>query len=104
MGYINFYPRFKNQRDWNNCIIKRSQLAYINKLFNKFYLNKVYTVVIPIKENPIFQAKTKNEAFSTEQKRYQGIIDSIILLIVEIKPQVVFATSVASDFAKNLGY
>lgn len=104
MRYISFYLRFKIQSDWNNCIIKLSQLAYINKLFNKFHLNNVYAVVIPIKENLIFQAKTNSEAFSTEQKIYQGIINSIILSIVEIKPQVVFATLVASDFAKNLGY
>lgn len=58
----------------------------------------------PMKENAILQAKTKGQAFIIKREKYQEMISSIMFLMVEIRPDVIFTTSVASRFAKNLGH
>ena len=39
-----------------------------------------------------------------EKKRYQGMTSLIIFSMVEMRLDIAFATSVASQFAKNPGY
>ncbi len=54
-----------------------------------------------MKENAILQTRTKDQASKAERERYQGMIGSIMFSMVETRPDVAFATSVASWFAEN---
>lgn len=51
-------------------MIKLSQLAYIDKVFNKFYFDKVNTVNSLIKKTTLLQprAKSKGKATAAEKK------------------------------------
>lgn len=102
IGSISFYLKLKVEYDHGKQTIKLLQLAYINKILSRFYLNKANPIATPIKENVIFQTKTKGQASIAKQKRYQEIIDFIIFLIVETRPDIAFTASMASHFAKNL--
>ena len=104
MGPISFYLGLKVQRDRKNHTIKLSQPAYIDKVLSKFHLNKAHAVATPMKESAILQARIESEASTAERERYQGIIGFIMFSMVETRPDVAIATSVASCFAKNLGH
>lgn len=101
MGSISFYLGLKVQQDQTNQTIKLSQSDYINKFFNKFYVNKAHIVNTPKKKTALFKQKTKWETLLLEKKRYQGMIESLIFLMVETRLNIAFATFVASYFAKN---
>lgn len=55
MGLISFYLGLKVQWERENQMIRLSQPTYINKVFNKFYLDKAYAVNKPIKETALFE-------------------------------------------------
>lgn len=78
-----------------------SQPAYINKVFNKFYLNKANAVNTPMKETTLLKQKREKEVSPSEKERYQDMTGSFMFSIVEIRPNIAFTTSVASFFAKN---
>lgn len=100
---MSFYLSLKVQQNWENQIIKLSQPAYIQKILNKFYLNKAHAVNNLIKETALFKQKTVGKASPSEKKSYQSMIRFLIFLIIEIKPDITFAIFVASYFAKNPG-
>lgn len=50
IGPISFYLGLKVQQNWENWTIKLTHPAYINKALNKFHLDKVYAINIPMKE------------------------------------------------------
>lgn len=104
MGPISFYLGLKVQQDWENQIIKLSQPAYINKVPNKFHLDKAYAINIPIKETALLKQRTEEEISPSKKKRYQGITGSLIFSIVETRPDIAFDTSVTSHFVKNPGH
>ena len=101
---ISFYLGLKIERDRGKRTIKLSQPAYIDKILSRFHLDKVNAVATSMKENAILQIRTEGQASTTERERYQGMIGSIMFLMVETRPDVAFATSVASRFAKNPGH
>ena len=104
MGPISFYLGLKVQRDRENRTIKLSQPAYINKVLNKFHLDKAHAANTPMKETAFLEQKTEGEASPSEKKRYQGMTGSLMFSMVETRPDIAFATSVASRFAKNPGH
>ena len=59
---------------------------------------------MPIKETAILKQRTEGEVSSSEKKCYQGMTGSIMFSIVKTKPDIAFATSLASCFAKNPSY
>ena len=54
-----------------------------------------------MKETALLQPKTEGQALAAERKRYQGMTGSIMFSMVETRPDIAFATSIASRFAKN---
>lgn len=104
MRPISFYLGLKVQRDRGKRTIKLSQPAYIDKVLSRFHLDKAHAVTTPMKESGTLQARTEGQASTAEQERYQGMIGSIMFSMVETRPDVAFATSVASRFAKNPGH
>ena len=70
MGPISFYLGLKVQQDRENWMIKLSQPAYINKVLNKFQLNKAHAVNTPMKETALLKQKTEREALLSEKKLY----------------------------------
>lgn len=104
MGPISFYLGLKVQRDWKNQTVKLSQPTYINKVHNKFYLDKTYVGNTPMKKTALLKHRTEEKVSKSEKKRYQGMMKSLIFSIVETRPDIAFTISIASCFAKNLGY
>lgn len=104
MGPISFYLGLKVQRDRENRTIKLSQPAYIDKVLSKFHLNKAHSVNTPIKETALLEQRTDGEASPSEKERYQGMEGSLMFSMVETRPDIAFAPSIASRFAKNLGH
>ena len=102
MGPISFYLGLKVNRDREKKTIKLSQPAYINKILSKFHLAKSNTSNTPMKESPLIPSE--GEATPAERERYQGMTGSIIFSMVETRPDIAFATSVVSRFAKNPSY
>lgn len=104
MGSISFYLRLKVERDPEKRTIKLSQPAYIDKVLARFHLDKVHSVNTPMEESALLQQKTDGKASVSEKERYQGMIGSLMFSIVEMRPDIAFATSVASCYAKNPGH
>lgn len=106
MGSISFYLGLKVERNREERTIKLSQPAYIDKVLNKFHLDKANTVNTPMKETTLLQPRAEGdgEATTAEKERYQGMTGSIMFFMVETRPDISFATSVASRFAKNPGH
>lgn len=57
-----------------------------------------------MKESAILEQRIDGEASSSEKDRYQDMTDSVMFLMVETRPDIAFATSIASRFAKNPGH
>ncbi len=104
MGPISFYLGLKVERDRAKRTIKLSQPAYIDKVLSRFHLDKAHTATTPMKESATLETRTDGQASTAERERYQGMIGSIMFSMVETRPDVAFATSVASRFAKNPGH
>lgn len=101
MGPISFYLGPKALRDQEKKTIMLSQPAYIDKVLEKFYLDKANTVNTPMKETIFLQQRTDGEASVAEKEKYQGMMGSLIFSMLETRPDIAFATSVASRFSRN---
>ncbi len=104
MGPISFYLGLKVERNRAKQTIKLLQPAYIDKVLAKFHLDKAHAVNTPMKEIALLQPKIEGQAITSERERYQGMTGFIMFSMVETRPDIAFATSVASRFAKNLGH
>ena len=60
MGLISFYLGLKVEQNQAKQTIKLLQLAYIDKIFAKFHLDKAYIVNTLIKETALLQPRTKS--------------------------------------------
>ncbi len=104
MGPISFYLGLKVERNRDNQTIKLSQPVYIDKVLNNFHLDKTNTINTLMKETTLLQPKTEGEATIAEKERYQEMTVSIMFSMVETRPNISFANSIASRFAKNPGH
>lgn len=57
-----------------------------------------------MKETALLEQRIDGEASAFEKERYQEMTGSLMFSMVETRPDIVFATSIASRFAKNLGH
>lgn len=103
MGPISFYLGLKVSRDQEKKTFKLSQPTYIDKILTKFHLDQVKTANTLMKETCLLPNKGK-EVIAAEKKCYQGMTSSIIFSMVKIRPNIAYATSMISHFAKNLSY
>lgn len=103
MGPISFYLGLKVEQNSQEKTIKLSQPAYIDKVLTKFYLDKAHPVNTPMKEETSFKqrAEADREASPSERERYQGMTGSLMFSMVETRPDIAFAISIVSRFAKN---
>lgn len=104
MGPINFYLGLKVEQDRAKRTIKLSQPASIDKVLSKFHLDQAHAINTPMKEIALLLPITKGQASAAERERYQGMTGLIMFSMVETRPDIAFATSVASRFAKNPGH
>lgn len=84
-------------------MIKLLQPAYINKVFNNFYLDKTHAVKILMTKTTFLKQKTEEEVLQSKKEYYVGIMRSFMFSMVEIRSNIGFAISVASCFTKNPG-
>ena len=96
MGPISFYLGLKAERDRIKRTIKLSQPAYIDKVLFRFHLDQAHAVITPMKEIALLQLRTEGQASAAKRERYQGMTGSIIFSMVEIRPDIAFATSIVS--------
>ena len=101
MGPISFYLGLRIDRDRKQRTIKLSQPAYIEKVLERFHLDKANPVNTPMKESVPLSQREEAEASPPEKERYQGMTGSIMFSMVETRPDIAFATSLVSRFAKN---
>lgn len=101
MEPISFYLDLKVERDCEQKLIKLSQLAYIDKVLQKFYLNQANSTNMPIKEGIILLPNNSAQASRNKQEKFQGMTGSIMFSMVKTQPDMAFATSVISRFVKN---
>lgn len=104
MGPISLYLGLKVLRDREKRTIKLSQPAYIDKVLEKFHVDKANAVSTPMKEAAPLVQRTEGEASNSEIERYQGMIESLMFSMVETRPDIAFAVSVVSRFSKNLSH
>ena len=102
MGPISFYLDLKVERDQEKRTIKLFQLAYIDKVLEKYHLDKPNAVNTPMKETELLMLKTNSRASPSERETYHGIIDLLMFLMMKTRSDISFATSVASRLVKNL--
>lgn len=103
MGPISFYLGLKVVQDREKKTIKLSQLAYIDKVLERFHLNGANTANCPMKESILLTPRIEAEgkASLSEKKKYQGMTGSLIFSMMETRPDIAYATSLVSRFAKN---
>lgn len=103
MGSISFYLGLKVTRDREKKTIKLLQPAYINKVLEKFHLSGANTANCPMKESTLLTQRTEGEgeASPSEKEKYQGMTGSLMFSMVETRPDIAYAMSLVSRFAKN---
>lgn len=104
MGPISFWLGLKVEQDREKKTIKLSQPAYINKVIARFHLDKATPINTPMKESALLQQKTNEKASTSEKEQYQGMIGSLMFSMVETRPDIAFAISMASRYAKNASH
>lgn len=103
-GAYQLLLRAKSRAQSKKQTIKLSQPAYINKILSKFYFDKAHLTTTSIKKFVLLQPHTDSQAITAKKKRYQGMTGSIMLSIVETKPDITFAILVIARFVKNLSH
>ncbi len=101
MGPISFYLGWRIDQDRKRQTIKLSQPAYIEKVLVKFYLDKANPVNTPMKKSIPLSQREEGEASPSEKERYQGMTGSMMFSMVDTRPDIAFAKSLVSRFAKN---
>ena len=101
MGLISFYLGLRVDRNREKKIIKLSQPAYIEKVLRKFFLDQANPTNTPMKESIQLLPNNEGTATEAERERYQGMTGSLMFSMVKTRPDIAFATSVASRYAKN---
>lgn len=76
----------------------------MNKVLSRFHFNQTYAINTPIKETALLLPRIVGQVTAVEIEQYQDMINFIIFSIIETRPDIAFATSVASQFAKNPGH
>ena len=101
MGPISFYLGLKVHCNREKRTLKLSQPAYVDKILEKFHLNKANAVQTLMKEEVLLMPRTEGKASVSKQEKYQAMTGSLMFSIVETRPDIAFSTSVASRFSKN---
>ncbi len=70
-------------------------------MLEKFHLDKANPVNTPMKKSISLSQREERDASPLEKERYQGMTGSIMFFMVETRPDIAFATSFVSRFAKN---
>lgn len=92
IGLVSFYLGLKIKQNQENRTIKLSQPAYIDKIFNKFHLDKAHTINTPIKESLLLQPRIKSEVTISSKQEHQEMTEFIMVSMVEIKANILFVT------------
>ena len=99
MGPISYYLGLQIKRDREQRTIKLSQSIYIEKIVHRFGLQNAKPANTPMLDEPLLpNDKTATEA---EVIKYQEMVGSIMFVMIETRPDIAFATSMVSRFAKN---
>ena len=102
MGPISFYLGLKVERNREEKTIKLSQPANIEKVLQKFFLDQANPTNTLMKESmELVLNDSEKQASDSEREKYQGMVGSLMFSMVETRPDIAFATSVASRFSKN---
>ncbi len=100
MGPISFYLGLKVERDRQKKTLKLFQPAYIDKILSKYHLDLAKPCNTSMKK-AILLPNEGPKAIQAERERYQGMTGLLMFSIVQTRPDIAFATSVVSRFAKN---
>ena len=67
---INFYLGLKIEHDWEKITIKLFQPVYINKVLEKYHLNKANAIITPLKKTKCLMLKTDGDTILSKRETY----------------------------------
>ncbi len=77
---------------------------YIDKILEKFQLDKTNVVQTPRKKEVLFTLRIESETLASKQKQYHSITRSLMFSIMKTRLNIFFSSSVTSCFSKILLY
>lgn len=99
MGPISYYLGLKVERNREKRTLKLSQPTYIDKIVHRFGLGTAKPCNTPMRED--YLVPNEKQATEADIKNYQAMVGSIMFAMIESRPDIAFATSLVSRFAKN---
>ena len=81
MGLISYYLGLKVEQNKGKRFIKLSQPAYIEKIAHRFGIGSAKPSNTPMREDPL--VPNEKEASERDIKLYQGMVGSIMFVMIE---------------------
>lgn len=104
IGLKCFYLGLKVRCNRKKKMLKLSQSVYIDKILEKFQLDKTNVVQTPRKKEVLFTLRIESETLASKQKQYHSITRSLMFSIMKTRLNIFFSSSVTSCFSKILLY
>nr|GEX22688.1 retrotransposon protein, putative, Ty1-copia subclass [Tanacetum cinerariifolium] len=107
LGEAAYIIRIKIYRDRSNWLIGLCQIAYIEKILKRFYMENYKRGSIPIQEK-LKLSKSQGASTPIDVKHMQNVpyasaVGSIMYVVRCTRPDVTFAWNITSRFQQNLG-
>jgi len=102
MGEIQSYLGVNITRDHANCTMEINQTDYIQQVVERFGMRDVNPVYTPLPAGAeAHLVKYEDQASTSEIKKYQQIIGSLLYVQIGSRPDISFAVVCLSQFASN---
>ncbi|XP_050941537.1 secreted RxLR effector protein 161-like [Cucumis melo] len=107
MGEASYVIGIEIFRDRTHGLLGLSQKAYINKVFEKFMMDKCSSSVVPIQKGDKFSLmqcpKNELERNQMETIPYASIVGSLLYAQTCTRPDISFAVGMLGRYQSNLG-
>src|SRR6266702_53481 len=102
MGEIQSYLSVNITRDHANCTMEINQTDYIQQVVEMFGMRDANPVYTPLPAGmEAHLVKYKDQASTSEIKKYQQIIGSLLYVQIRSRPDILFAVACLSQFTSN---
>lgn len=99
MGPINYYLNLQNERNRKQKTIKLSQSIHIDKIVHSFGFQNAKPANISINDSLLLP--NNKTATKTKIRKFQEMVNSIMFVMIEIRPNIIFAASMLAVLKKN---
>ncbi len=102
MGEIQSYLSVNITRDRANCTMEINQKDYIQQVVERFGMRDANPVYTPLPAGTeAHLVKYEDQASTSEIKKYQQIIGSLLYVQIGSRPDILFAVACLSQYASN---